>query len=162
LQTIQNSYFNVSSGTYLIREVSLRDVLGQWLKFTIKAINTNRLGGAVEFWKAMGSGSGSGGSTAAFMAGGSLGTGGGSTPLEIVLTANTTIASPYTPTTGDTLVVRVEQGSGPYTISFDSDFDTSFSTNLPAKAGAVTFFTFRGGSDGKWWATCAPYSVNYE
>lgn len=162
LQTIENSYFNVSSGTYLIREVSLRDVFGQWLQFTVKAISTNRLGGAVEFWKAVAGGSTSGGSTGSFVAGGSTGTGGGSTPIEITLTANTTIASPYTPTAADSLTLYITQGAGPYTISFDSEFDTNFSSNLPAKNGAVTCFQFRGRADGKWWASCAPYSVNYE
>lgn len=162
LQTIENSYFNVASGTYLIREVSLRDVYGQWLQFTVKAISTNRLGGAVEFWKAIAGGSSSGGSTGAFVAGGSTGTGGGSTPIEITLTANTAIASPYTPTAADLLTIYITQGAGPYTISFDSEFNTNFSTNLPGKSGAVTCFQFRGRADGKWWATCAPYSVNYE
>ena len=162
LQTIINSYFNVSSGTYLIREVSLRDVMGQWLQFTVKAISTNRLGGAVEFWKAVAGGSASGGSTGSFVAGGSTGTGGGSTPIEITLTANTTIASPYTPTAADTLDLCVIQGAGPYTIAFDSDFDTSFNTLLPAKSGARTWFRFRGRADSKWHAVSAPYSVEYE
>lgn len=162
LQTIENSYFNVASGTYLIREVSLRDVFGQWLQFTVKAISTNRLGGAVEFWKAVAGGSASGGSTGSFIAGGSTGTGGGTTTLEYTLTTNTTIVSPYTPTAADSLIVYVTQGAGPYTISFDSDFDTNFSTNLPAKSGAVTTFTFKGRADGKWWAVSAPYSVAYD
>jgi hypothetical protein len=162
LQTIANSYFNVSSGTYLIREVSLRDVMGQWLQFTVKAISTNRLGGAVEFWKAIAGGSAGGGATGSFVAGGSTGTGGGSTPIEITLTANTTIASPYTPTAADLLTIYVTQGAGPYTISFDSDFDVNFNTNIPGKSGAVTCYQFRGRADGKWWAVCAPYSVLYE
>lgn len=162
LQTIANSYFNVSSGTYLIREVSFRDVMGQWLQFTVKAISTNRLGGAVEFWKAVTGGSASGGSTGSFVAGGSTGTGGGSTPIEITLTANTTIASPYTPTAADTLDICVIQGAGPYTISFDSDFDTAFNTNLPAQSGARTWFRFRGRADSKWHAVSAPYSVAYD
>jgi len=162
LQTIANSYFNVSSGTYLIREVSLRDVMGQWLQFTVKAISTNRLGGAVEFWKAIAGGSASGGSTGSFVAGGSTGTGGGSTPIEITLTANTTIASPYTPTAADSLTLYVTQGAGSYTISFDSDFNTNFGSTLPGLAGAVTCFQFRGRADGKWWAVSAPYSVLYE
>lgn len=162
LQTIANSYFNVSSGTYLIREVSLRDVMGQWLQFTVKAISTNRLGGAVEFWKAVAGGSASGGSTRSFVAGGSLGTGGGTTTLEITLTANTTIASPYTPSAADSLVVVVTQGAGPYTISFDSDFNTNFGSTLPGLSGAVTTFVFKGRADGKWWAVSAPYSVLYE
>ena len=162
LQTIENSYFNVASGTYLIREVSLRDAWGQWLQFTCKAISTNRLGGAVEFWKAVAGGSTGGGSTGSFVAGGSTGTGGGSTPIEITLTANTTIASPYTPTAADSLTLYITQGAGSYTISFDSEFDTNFSTNIPDKPGAVTCFQFRGRADGKWWASCAPYSVNYE
>ena len=162
LQTIANSYFNVSSGTYLIREVSLRDVMGQWLQFTVRAISTNRLGGAVEFWKAIAGGSAGGGATGSFVAGGSTGTGGGSTPIEITLTANTTIASPYTPTAADTLDLCVIQGAGPYTISFDADFDTSFNTNIPPLAGARTWFRFRGRSDSKWHAVSAPYSVLYE
>ena len=162
LQTIANSYFNVASGTYLIREVSLRDVMGQWLQFTVKAISTNRLGGAVEFWKAIAGGSSGGGATNSFAAGGSTGTGGSSTPIEITLTANTTIASPYTPTAADLLTIYVTQGAGPYTISFDSDFNTNFGTTLPGKDGAVTCFQFRGRADGKWWAVCAPYSVLYE
>ena len=162
LQTIANSYFNVSSGTYLIREVSLGDVYGQWLQFTVKAISTNRLGGAVEFWKSMAGGSSGGGATNSFAAGGSTGTGGSSTPIEITLTANTTIASPYTPTAADLLTIYVTQGAGPYTISFDSDFNTNFGTTLPGKDGAVTCFQFRGRADGKWWAVCAPYSVLYE
>jgi hypothetical protein len=162
LQTIANSYFNVSSGTYLIREVSLRDVYGQWLQFTVKAISTNRLGGAVEFWKAIAGGSSGGGATGSFVAGGSTGTGGSSTPIEITLTANTTIASPYTPTAADLLTVYVTQGAGPYTISFDSDFNTNVGPTLPGKNGAVTCFQFRGRADGKWWAVCAPYSVLYE
>jgi hypothetical protein len=162
LQTIANSYFNVSSGTYLIREVSLRDVYGQWLQFTVKAISTNRLGGAVEFWRAIAGGSSGGGATGSFVAGGSTGTGGSSTPIEITLTANTTIASPYTPTAADLLTVYVTQGAGPYTISFDSDFNTNFGSTLPGKNGAVTCFQFRGRADGKWWAVCAPYSVLYE
>ena len=162
LQTIANSYFNVSSGTYLIREVSLRDVYGQWLQFTVKAISTNRLGGAVEFWKAVAGGSSSGGSTGSFVAGGSLGTGGGTTTLEITLSANTTITSPYTPSAADSLVVVVTQGAGPYTISFDSDFNTNFGSTLPGLSGAVTTFVFKGRADGKWWAVSAPYSVLYE
>lgn len=162
LQTIANSYFSVASGTYLIREVSLRDVYGQWLQFTVKAISTNRLGGAVEFWKAVAGGSSSGGSTGSFVAGGSLGTGGGTTTLEITLTANTTIASPYTPTAADSLVVVVTQGAGPYTISFDSDFNANFGSTLPGLSGAVTTFVFKGRADGKWWAVSAPYSVLYE
>ena len=162
LQTIENSYFNVASGTYLIREVSLRDVWGQWLQFTIKAISTNRLGGAVEFWKAVAGGSASGGSTGAFVAGGSLGTGGGTTTIEVTLTANTAIASPYTPTAADSLILYVTQGAGPYTISFDSDFNTNFGSTLPGLSGAVTTFMFKGRADGKWWATSAPYSVLYE
>ena len=152
----------MSSGTYLIREVSLRDVYGQWLQFTVKAISTNRLGGAVEFWKAVAGGSASGGSTGSFVAGGSLGTGGGTTTLEITLTANTTIASPYTPSAADSLVVVVTQGAGPYTISFDSDFNTNFGSTLPGLSGAVTTFVFKGRADGKWWAVSAPYSVLYE
>lgn len=162
LQTISNSYFNVSSGTYLIREVTLRDVGGRWLQFGAKAIDTNRLGGAVEFWKAMAGGAASGGSTGAFVAGGSSSTGGGSTTLEITLTANTTIASPYVPTAADSLIVYVTQGAGPYTIAFDATFNTGVNTNIPAKSGAVTAFCFQGRSDGKWWAVSAPFSINYD
>ena len=136
--------------------------MGQWLQFTVRAISTNRLGGAVEFWKAIAGGSAGGGATGSFVAGGSTGTGGGSTPIEITLTANTTIASPYTPTAADTLDLCVIQGAGPYTISFDADFDTSFNTNIPPLAGARTWFRFRGRSDSKWHAVSAPYSVLYE
>jgi len=162
VQTIENSYFGVSSGSYLIHEVSLRDIGGQWLQYTVKAISTARLGGAVEFWKAVAANSGGGGGASSFAGGGSNGTGGGSTPIEITLTANTTIASPYTPTAADELVIFVTQGAGSYTISFDSDFDTSFSTIMPSKAGAVLCFRFRGRADGKWWAAGLPYAVNYE
>lgn len=163
IQTIENSYFGVSSGSYLIHEVSLRDIGGQWLQYTVKAISTARLGGAVEFWKAVAANSGGGGGVSSFAGGGSNGTGGGSTPIEITLTANTTITSPYTPTAADELVIFVTQGAGNYTIAFDSDFDTSFSPIMPGKAGAVVCFRFRGRAiDGKWWASALPYAVNYE
>lgn len=162
LQTIANSYFNVSSGTYLIREVSITDVGGQWLRIGVKAIDATRYIGVVDYWKSFAGGGRTASTIGAAGAASGVGTGGGSTSIEITLTANTTIASPYTPSAGDVLYVYITQGAGPYTISFDADFNTDFDTNIPAKSGAVTAFHFRGRSDGKWWAVCAPYSVNFD
>ena len=149
IQTIANSYHNVSSASYLIREVSLRDVGGRWLYFGVKAISTSRLGGVVEFWKAMAGGGGGGGSFGGSF-GGSSGTGSGITNLEYTLVANTTIASPYTPTEGDLLSVFITQGAASYTIAFDSDFVATFGSNMPSESLKVLALLFRGRSDSKW------------
>lgn len=152
LQTISNSYFGLSSTTFLINQVDIRDISGQWLQVSVKAVSTSRFGGTLAFWKSIAGGGGtSGGGLGSYVGGGSSGTGGGSTNREYTLTANTTIPSPYTPTEADFLTVYVTQGAGPYTINFDSDFATGFNTNLPGESGAVTVFSFRGRADGLWW-----------
>lgn len=60
IQTIENTTRGVPSDSYLIREISIRDVGGQWLKFTIKAITGNLISTA-EYWKNLSGGRGSGG-----------------------------------------------------------------------------------------------------
>lgn len=155
LQTIANAPRGVSSGSYLIREVNITDMGGRWLRIGVKAISGTFLTGAIEFWKAM---TGGGAAASVAVAGGNSGAiGNGSTALEITLSANTTIASPYTPTTGDMLFIRVIQGSGPYTISFDSEFEQSVNTNISPIEGESSYYIFRGMSDNLWHAFASPY-----
>ena len=84
LQTITNSFHAISVGTYLIREITVRDVMGRWLQFSVKAISTARLGGAIEFWKAMGGGGG---------LSGAVGTGSGGSSSASTPPNNVTITS---------------------------------------------------------------------
>lgn len=91
--------------------------------------------------------------------GGSSGGGTGDnrfTSMTVTLTANTTIASPYTPTENDFLTLFVVQGAGPYTIAFDPEFAPGFNTNIPATNGMTTVFQFRGRSDNLWWCISPP------
>jgi len=160
LQTIANSYHAVTSASYLVRDVSITDVGGRWLKFKVKAIDATKYVGAVEFWKALAGGGGAGGGTAGFSGGATLGSGGGSTNREFTLVANTTIPSPYTPTEADFLTVYITQGAGPFTIAFSAAFYALTPTNLPAQNGQVTVFSFRGRSDNLWWPISAPMIID--
>ena len=53
LQTIANTARGVSSGSYLINEVAISDVAGQWLRFRVRAIDGTSVVGIEEFWKAL-------------------------------------------------------------------------------------------------------------
>jgi len=158
LQTIANSFFSVTSGTYLIREVSITDVFGLWLRFGVKAIDATRFTGVVDYWKGMASGGS--GSGAAVGSGGVSGSGGGAGTTfvhEVTLTANTTISTPYAASAGARLTVFVVQGAGPYTISFDAtEFAQVVNTNIAPTSGSVTAFEFAGRADGLWWPCAMP------
>lgn len=64
LQTIANTARGVSSGSYLINEVSISDVAGQWLRFRVRAIDGTSVVGIEEFWKALAGQGGAGRGTA--------------------------------------------------------------------------------------------------
>lgn len=53
LQTIANTPRGVSSDSYLIHDVTLSDVAGQYLRFRVRAITGTSLTGVQEFWKAL-------------------------------------------------------------------------------------------------------------
>ncbi len=53
LQTIANTPRGVSSDSYLINDVTLSDVAGQYLRFRVRAITGTSLTGVQEFWKAL-------------------------------------------------------------------------------------------------------------
>ena len=65
LQTIANTARGVSSGSYLINEVSISDVAGQWLRFRVRAIDGTSVVGIEEFWKALAGQGGAGRGAAA-------------------------------------------------------------------------------------------------
>ena len=65
LQTIANAARGVSSGSYLINEVAISDVAGQWLRFRVRAIDGTSVVGIEEFWKALAGQGGAGRGTAA-------------------------------------------------------------------------------------------------
>lgn len=60
LQTIANTPRGVSSDSYLIHDVTLSDVAGQYLRFRVRAITGTSLAGVQEFWKALAGQSGGG------------------------------------------------------------------------------------------------------
>lgn len=155
LQTIANSYFSVSSGTYLIREVTITDVLGRWLRIGVKAIDATRFIGVIDYWKSM-AGSGSSGISSGASSG-PVGGAGTTFVHEVTLTANTTISTPYTAKAGARLTVFVVQGAGPYTISFDAtEFAQVANTNIAPVNGSVTAFEFTGRADDLWWPCAMP------
>ena len=53
LQTVANTPRGVSSATYLVNEVYLTDVAGQYLKARVRAISGTSIIGIQEYWKAM-------------------------------------------------------------------------------------------------------------
>jgi hypothetical protein len=53
LQTVANTARGVSSDTYLVNEVYLTDVAGQYLKARVRAISGTSIIGIQEYWKAM-------------------------------------------------------------------------------------------------------------
>lgn len=53
LQTIGNTPRGVSSDSYLVHDVTLSDVAGQYLRFRVRAITGTSLTGVQEFWKAL-------------------------------------------------------------------------------------------------------------
>ena len=65
LQTIANAARGVSSGSYLINEVAISDVAGQWLRFRVRAIDGTSVIGIEEFWKALAGQGGAGRGAAA-------------------------------------------------------------------------------------------------
>ena len=65
LQTIANTARGVSSGSYLINEVAISDVAGQWLRFRVRAIDGTSVVGIEEFWKALAGQGGAGRGAAA-------------------------------------------------------------------------------------------------
>jgi len=157
IQTIANSPRGVTSASYLIKEVSIRDVGGQWLKMVVKAISGTSLIGVQEYWKAMAGGGGTGGGSTATGTGGAGGSSSTAYVTEVTLTANTTITTPYPASPRSRLTIFVEQGAGPYPITFEAtQFAQVVNTNISPVNGSITAFEFAGRGDGLWWPVALP------
>lgn len=102
LQTIANAARGISSASYLIREVSIIDVGGAWLKFTVKAITGTALMSTADYWRAV-AGVGQT-STSATGAGGSSS---GSTPLPAAPDNVTSVSATYEYADEETIRVKV-------------------------------------------------------
>lgn len=102
LQTIANAARGISSASYLIREVSIVDVGGAWLKFTVKAITGTALMSTADYWRAV-AGVGQT-STSATGAGGSSS---GSTPLPAAPDNVTSVSATYEYADEETIRVKI-------------------------------------------------------
>ena len=102
LQTIANAARGISSASYLIREVSIIDVGGAWLKFTVKAITGTALMSTADYWRAV-AGVGQT-STSATGAGGSSS---GSTPLPAAPDNVTSVSATYEYADEETIRVKI-------------------------------------------------------
>lgn len=164
LQGIVNSYFNITGG-WLIDEVQIEDVGGQWLKFTVKALDGTYLGGWLEFFRDLARGRagvitltgnvGTGGSR------GSSGAGGyGGYYANHLLTAPTTEIEPppeaLSPLEGERLTIcLLQDGTGGRLITWSSHFKAA-TPDINTDLNTLSVFNFVARADGKWWPSGPP------
>lgn len=155
--TISATGYN-TTGNFLVQSIALEHMDGatdqdtvQWAA-RINAVKGPVLRSFVDMLKPKTGGDLIGGASAL----GSIG-GAGVFHQEVTLSANTTINAAYSATKGAVLTMYVIQGSGPYTITFNSsDFGGTINTSISAANGGVSVFSFVGRDDGKWWPLSFP------
>lgn len=134
LQTVNLSSWGISSGTYLIDEVSAEDIDVGYLRYTVRALSTTRLGDYLSVFKSfVGSGSSS-------VAGTSAGGGGGSSTQQVFLysvtfTANTAVTYAIQAAGSLLAMVITQDGTGGWTVSsWGSEFQDA--PDIVTAAGA--------------------------
>lgn len=171
LQTVANTPRGVSSDTYLVNEVYLTDVAGQYLKARVRAISGTSIIGIQEYWKAM-----IGGGTSTVSAGGTLTAaapastsvgihyvGGGTTitldlanglTQEILLDRATTEitdavfgTAPVTPGTRFIIIIRVDSTPGRLVTWGTPFFGLTF-MEIESKANSINIYEMLAMSDG--------------
>jgi hypothetical protein len=102
LQTIANAARGISSASYLIREVSIVDVGGAWLKFAVKAITGTALMSTADYWRAV-----AGVAQTSNPATSASGSSGGSAPLPAAPDNVTSVSATYEYADEETIRVKI-------------------------------------------------------
>ena len=148
-----SNIYSIFSASYLINDVSARQdrVVGGLLRYTVKAISTTRLGGALDTFRSFLGGGSAGGGTAVGGAGG--GSGSASIYSEVVTlsASSTVVSSTATPMSGTALFLTIRQdATGGRQITWSAQFDPLTPVDIPMGPSESKSFWFAGNSSNLW------------
>lgn len=151
--TVDLPLYSIFAESYLINDVSARQdrIVGGLLRYTVKAISTTRLGGALDTFRSFLGGGSAGGGTAVGGAGG--GSGSASIYSEVVTlsASSTVVSSTATPMSGTALFLTIRQdATGGRQVTWSAQFDPLTPVDIPMGPNESKSFWFAGNSSNLW------------